>query len=691
MSFQELELKADYDSEEDDILNDFYIPVLARSKRYYRLAGFFSSSALAVAAKGIAAFIQNGGTMQLIVGATLQKTDVEAIRLGHENPEKILSEMMLRHLDDIYEELIRDHVKALAWLVAKNQLEIKVAIVVDEAGYPLDQDTAMKMGIFHQKVGILEDAEGNIISFSGSINESATSWENNIEEFKVFRSWIDGEKDHLLSDKFKFEKYWFGKTSRVKVMDVPSAVRERLIQIAPSDISELKLERFYRKPLLRDYQVRAISLWMENGKKGIFEMATGTGKTYAAIGCIIELLKDEEKLFVVIACPFTHLIKQWRDNLAKFGLSGYEVFGAFVGWEDRLANVVFDFNSGLHNTLIVITTHDTFANDKFIKIIEKVKSRCLLIVDEVHGIGSPERRKGLLDKYQFRLGLSATPIRWFDEEGTSLIFDFFNKVVFDFPLQQAIEKGFLCKYEYRPFLVELSSDEFEEYRKLTKKISTEYARAKNDEEKNELFKLYCILRHRVIVNASMKYTVLNKILDELEDIRHCLIYCSPQQIDTVQEILNKRGIIQHKFTAEEDVKERKILLDSFAKGVYRVLVAMKCLDEGVDVPSTRIAVMMASSTNPREFIQRRGRILRPFGGKEKAIIYDIIVVPDLSGRIDPALFDLEAKILQSEIRRYVEFANSAINCGEAYLKILDLASKYHIILENRYGDSQITS
>ena len=687
MSFQELELKPDYDSEEDDILNDFYIPVLSRSKRYYRLAGFFSSSALAVAAKGIAPFIQNGGTMKLIVGATLHKSDVEAIKLGHENPEKILSEIMLKHLEDIYEELIRDHVRALAWLVARNQLEIKVAIVVDEAGYPLDQDAAMKTGIFHQKVGILEDSEGNIISFSGSINESAMSWESNIEEFKVFRSWIDGEKDHLIADKSKFEKYWFGKTNRVKIIDVPSAVRERLIRIAPSDISELKLERFYRKPLLRDYQVRAISLWMENGKKGIFEMATGTGKTYAAIGCIMELLKDEKRLFVVIACPFTHLIKQWKDNLAKFGLSGYEVFGALIGWEDRLANVVFDFNSRLHDNVIVITTHDTFANDKFIRIVEKVKSKCLLIVDEVHGIGSPERRKGLLDKYQFRLGLSATPIRWFDEEGTSLIFNFFNKVVFDFPLQQAIEKGFLCRYEYRPFLVELTSDEFEDYRKLTKKISAEYAKAKNDEEKKELFKLYCILRHRVIVNASMKYTALNKILDELEDVKHCLIYCSPQQIDMVQEILNKKGIIQHKFTAEEDVKERKILLDSFAKGVYKVLVAMKCLDEGVDLPSTRIAVMMASSTNPREFIQRRGRILRPFSGKEKAIIYDIIVVPDLSGRIDPALFDLEAKILQSEIRRYVEFANSAINCGEAYLKILDLAIKYHIRLDDRYGDS----
>ena len=309
MSFQELELKSDYDSEEDDILNDFYIPVLARSKRYYRLAGFFSSSALAVAAKGIAPFIQNGGIMRLIVGATLQKSDVEAIKLGHEDPEKILSETMIRSLNDIYEELIRDHVRALAWLVARNQLEIKVAIVVDGAGYPLDYNTAMKTGIFHQKVGILEDSEGNVISFSGSINETATSWENNIEEFKVFRSWIDGEKDHLIADKSKFEKYWYGKTKRVKVIDIPSAVREHLIRMAPDDI------------------------------KGIFEMATGTGKTYTAIGCILELIKTEKRLFVVIACPFKHLIRQWKDNLMKFGLSGHEVYGSVTGWEDKLANL----------------------------------------------------------------------------------------------------------------------------------------------------------------------------------------------------------------------------------------------------------------------------------------------------------------------------------------------------------------
>lgn len=681
MSFLDLELKSDYDSEDDDILNDFYISVLAKARKYDRLAGFFSSSALAVAARGIASFIENGGSMRLIVGAALQKSDVEAIKMGKEQPEKVLSEVMLRNLKEVYDELIRDHVRALAWLVARNQLEIKVAVVVDKNGDPVDQDTAMKSGIFHQKVGILEDAEGNTISFSGSVNETATAWEENIEEFKVFRSWIEGEMCHLMSDKSKFEKYWHGKTSRVRIMDVPSAVREQLIKLAPSDIRELKLERFQKKPKLRDYQVEAISRWLENGGKGIFEMATGTGKTYAAIGCIDELLKREHRLFVVISCPFKHLIKQWKDNLVKFGYSGLEVFGSSVGWEDRLANVVFDFNNKLLDVLIVITTHNTFSSKKFRSIIENISAKCFLIADEVHGLGAPKRRHGLMDKYMFRLGLSATPTRWFDEEGTAVILNFFDKVVFEFPLKQAIEKGFLCKYVYYPYFVELTSDELEEYRRLTKKIAEQYHGTKDELKKNELFKLFCILRHRVIVNASMKYVVLNKILGDLEELSHCLIYCSPQQIESVQEILNRRGIIQHKFTAMENVKERSILLDSFAKGIYKVLVAMKCLDEGVDVPATKTAIIMASSTNPREFIQRRGRILRLHKGKNEAVIYDIIVVPDLAGQIDPLFYDLEAKIMQSEIRRYVEFAMSAINCGEAYAKIIDLASKYHILLE----------
>ena len=288
-----------------------------------------------------------------------------------------------------------------------------------------------------------------------------------------------------------------------------------------------------------------------------------------------------------------------------------------------------------------------------------------------------------LDNYEFRLGLSATPSRWFDDEGTKTLMAYFNKVVYKFPLEKAIEKGFLTKYEYFPRFVELDAEEFEEYQKITKKIIIQYQNEKNQAKKNELLNLYCILRQRIIVNASEKFVALNQILDETKNLNHCLVYCSPQQIMEIQNILNKRGILQHKFTCEENLSERKELLESFDKGNYRVLVAMKCLDEGVDVPSTQMAILMASSTNPREFIQRRGRILRLYPGKTISTIHDIVVVPTLSEKVDPDFLEMEAKIMSKEISRYIEFAHSATNSGSAYATIAPIASKYHITLEDK--------
>lgn len=680
-SFLDLDIRSNYDSENHDMLNEFYIPVLTEARKYDRLAGFFSSSALAVAARGISEFIINNGHMRLLVGARLYEADVRAIKEGKENPEKLISEMMLDDLQNFENELIRDYVRALGWLVAKKYLDIKVALVIDNDGMPLDYETSIKRGVFHQKVGILEDNDGNLISFSGSINESATAWENNIEEFKVFRSWIDGEIQHLASDKSKFERYWSGDTNRLRIMDVPNAVQNRLIELAPNDLRSLKLSQRGRRPVLRDYQRNAIAAWIENSGKGILEMATATGKTYTAIGCLDELLKKYPEMMVVITCPFIHLIKQWKDNLNVFGLSCIEAFGSSETWENRLTNSIFDLNNGIMDTLIVVTTHDTFSSEKFIKAMNSVTRNAILIADEVHGIGSPGRRKGLMNTYRFRLGLSATPTRWFDEEGTKILYDFFKKTVFEFSLDQAIKSGYLSPYQYEPYIVELSSDEMIEYRKMTRKIAHEYSKAKGDARKNELFELFCILRQKIVTNAKRKFQTFEKILDSIEDIKHCLIYCSPEQIQIVQNMLNNRGIIQHKFTAEENAKERKLLLDDFDRGTYRALVAMKCLDEGVDVPSTRMAIILASSGNPREFIQRRGRILRLHEGKDKAIIHDIIVVPTEDETIDPEYYDLEQTIMKREIRRYVEFAKSALNSGLAYDRIQKYASKYRVRLE----------
>jgi len=691
VGFLDLELKPYYDSESDDILRQFYIPVLSRARTYYRLAGFFSSDALAVAAKGMSVFIRNQGNMKLIVGARLQKHDVEAIREGKEDPEKVISEMMLEDLKQIEDEIVRDHVRALAWLVAKNQLDLKVAIVIDKYGLPMDYETAVKRGIFHQKVGVFEDEAGNLISFSGSVNESAAAWEDNIEEFKVFRSWVNAELSYLASDKDKFEKYWNGQTERLRVVDVPTAVRERLVELAPQNIESLKIDRVYERPKLRDYQDEAVTKWLENSNRGIFEMATATGKTYAALECLRRILDREKRLVAVIACPYNHLIVQWTREIERFGISCDELVADSSNprWKDELTDQLMDIRNGIREKLIVLTTHATFSTDDFMMIIEKVVGKLCLIVDEVHGIGAPERKRGLIDNYEFRLGLSATPKRWFDFEGTEELFDFFGDVVFEFNLRQAIEKGILSPYEYKPYFTELTAEEMEDYEKETARIAKAYYASKDQREKEELFSLLCFKRQNIIKNAANKYNVLADILADLSEIRYCLIYCTPRQIDRIQDILNEKGIIQHRFTQNEGLRpekkyggisERQFLLQKFAEGNYQALVSMKCLDEGVDIPPARTAIMMENSGNPREYIQRRGRILRTSPEKKKATIFDIIVVPTFYLTADVESVELEKKIMAKELKRYKEFAHTASNTVECLKKIEWIEDKYGIIV-----------
>ena len=704
MTLRDLHIKKFYDSDLDDILNSFYIPGLSVSTKYQRLAGFFSSSSLAIAARGIAGLIANKGKMELICGAKLKKEDVEAILEGSRKPIDVIERSVLedlQNLENLYDELVSNHVKALGWMVANKLLEIKVAIVKDSNKRPVDYIELIQSGIFHQKVGILQDGEGNKISFSGSDNESAAAWRANIEEFKVFCSWEDAEKRYLEADFGKFCKFWHGKAKRVEVLDVPNAVRKKLIEIAPNNIETLILDeklikkRKKKKEIeLWNHQIEGIEKWLRNGKRCIFEMATGTGKTFAALGCLKKLIAEEKKLVTVIACPYNHIINQWQNDVNEFGIDIDSVVADSSNpkWKDQLIDCIRDINNDVRSKLITFTTHDTFYSQDFINIIESCKGKLFLIGDEVHGMGSEERKKGFTEEYQFRLGLSATPSRWFDPAGTRELLSYFNirksNDIFSFPLRKAIKtvnpatgKTYLTPYEYKPYFVELTEEELEEYERQTKKIARAYYACRDKKEKWNYFQLLCIKRQEIIKNAINKYEILKVILDDIDELVHCLIYCSPEQIDTVQEILNGKGIIQHRFTQKEKItpdekysgiSERDYLLKKFAEGSYQALVAMRCLDEGIDIPQAKIGVILASTGNPRQYIQRRGRLLRQFPGKEKAVIYDIIVLPLLGKGVVDELLDLERKILAKEFERYGEFAEASTNYIECVKKIHEI-------------------
>jgi superfamily II DNA or RNA helicase len=698
MNLRDLPFKNAYDSDTDNALIDFYIPALANSVLYDRLTGFFSSTTLAAAAKGIVGLVKNGGSIRLITGAVFQEQDIKAIKDAINTPEKIIEQSMLEALDSLEEGFVKDHVRALGWLVAKGKLKIKIAIVLDNQGFPIDIKGLAQKGIFHQKVGILKDAEGNKISFSGSDNESANGWHRNIEEFKVFRSWVEAEKQYFDADYLKFQKFWYGTAIRTRIIEIPKAIEDQLIKIAPNSIEELNLEKWEQSisspgVRLRDYQKKAVENWLDAGKKGILEMATGTGKTFTALSCVDQLAKTERKLITVISSPYVHLSEQWLKEATKFGIEGTKIVAdsSQNKWKDKLVDSLLDVENGVNENLTIFTTHATFSSNDFITIIQESKKRTpsqkiLLIADEVHGIGALQRREGLIDDYDFRLGLSATPKRWFDDKGTEKIFDYFGDTVFEFSLKAAIDAGFLVSYIYLPHFTFLTEEELEKYEAETRKISKAYYCSKNENEKDEIYTLLLIKRQKIIRNAANKIDVFEKILDKIQPVKHCLIYCSPQQIRQVQELLNKKNVIQHKFTEIEGThaedrfggkSERDYLIEQFSIGTFHALVSMKCLDEGVDVPPARVAIILDNSGNPREYIQRRGRVLRKYPGKERAIIHDIVVEPTLKSSTPQELGDIERKIISKELMRYRDFASSAENAEQC----LEIMKK----VESMYG------
>lgn len=703
--FDCLEIKSSYDSDDDDILQDFYNPVLANSIEYRRLAGFFTSSALAVAARGIKGLLKNDGNMKLIAGAMLKKEDIEAIKKGIKEPEELINQAAIKDLNSIEEVFVKNHVMALGWLIAKQKLDVRIAIVEDENGVPLDAESTLLNGIFHQKVGIFTDRDGRNISFSGSVNETANAWLRNIEEFKVFRDWIDAEHEHYLSDEKKFEKYWNGNSQRVKTIEASTAIKEKLIQMAPNHIESLELDKWYThkheakaKIVLFGHQKKAVESWINNGMRGIFEMATGTGKTFAALGCLLSVEKAYKKLVVIITCPYQHLVQQWKREIEKFGINSDIIIAdsSNLTWKDDLADYLVDVSLGYKENIIILTTHRTFSSNTFMDLMKASKDNSnfniFIIADEVHGLGAEKNRNSLINEYNFRLGLSATPKRWFDIIGTEAIYNYFNDVVFEFNLKDAINtinpitnRTYLAPYRYIPKFISFSDTELEDYRVQTEKIVRIYRKAKTEMERNEILERLYFKRANIIKNAVNKYQVLEDFLNkDPSRIKWSIIYCTPQQIDKVMDILNMCGIISHRFTMEENptpdnkysgLSERDFILKKFAEGKYQVLVAMKCLDEGVDVPPARIAFLMASSGNPREYIQRIGRVIRRYEGKSEATIYDVIVAPSLSF-LPEQLKEIERTIFEKEIQRYEEIAQMAINNAEALSRVYEIKHNY---------------
>jgi len=700
--FRELHLETGYDSDSDDIIDDFYIPVLSRTVYYDRLSGFFRSSSFAISAKGLDRLIENKGKMRIICSPMMDEKDVEILRNYSDDPVKFneyVSKCLDNKLDsDFFDS---DYTEALGWMLAKDLLEIRIVVMKKYNGDMMTAEEIDDSGIFHSKVGIFKDEEGQIITFSGSINETISGWTTNIEEFKVFCSWWDGQQ-YYKDDQKKFEKYWnVGKHIRSETLKLPDAIKQSWIKTVPSDYQQLRIFKKKKKFKLRKYQKDAISNWVDNGYKGIFNMATGTGKTLTSILAAKDLIsKCDQKVVLIVAVPFQHLIKNpWYPSLREHLLQDaekdviIEAFGDSKKWNSIGIQYLPDYYVGIINSVTFITTYDTLFTEKFTDLVDRFKGKRLLIADEVHNAGADIYRTGLRSEYDYRLGLSATPGRYLDDEGTSYLFDYFDKEVYTFSLEEAMttinpDTGltFLTPYKYHPIFVSLTDDELQKYAEKTRRISMAIPDP-DSPTPYELERYHKLLveRSRIIKNANEKLEKFITLIPEFKEqgiFDHCLVYCSDgkdtedRTLKTIQRVireLNANGVSNNRFTSEEDIDQRTVILDDFSSGNVSTLVAIKCLDEGVDVPATRNAIIMASTGNPREYIQRRGRILRRFKGKDYAELYDFVVVP----RNNNATKD-EKQILLSEYKRYKEFSDLSMNRKENELIITKLLDKYQI-------------
>ncbi|MBI9010938.1 MAG: DEAD/DEAH box helicase family protein [Clostridiales bacterium] len=677
----ELELKFKYRSDSDHLIDDFYTPVLKNSSLYCRAVGYFTSSSLALAAQGMSNFINRNGEIRIVASPKLNREDIEAINLGEKSKEQIIEDILLKELVWTENDIVNYRLKVLAWLIANRKLEIRIAVF----------DDINANGFYHEKIGYFEDDNRNRVGFIGSSNETHGGLFNNFESIQVFNSKNDFEVDRINDLVYDFDRLWSNDTNKLRIMKFDK-ISEKLLEFYDADLDpidiESKLIDFDNDNLinipseykLRPYQYDAIQSWVDNNYHGLFSMATGTGKTITALSSIVRLRKEiNENLLVIISCPYIHLVDQWFDDAILFG---FKPIIAYTGqkWVPKLKRDLRNLKIKDSRTTCLIVCNATFETERMQRILDSYYGKVLFVIDEAHNFGSENKLALLNVDYEYRLALSATPERHFDEEGTQKLFDYFGGIVYEFTLEEAIKKGYLTNYYYYPLEVSLTDDEYEKYSELSLQISRLLG-SKDDSMKkkikdNPILQSKLIERARILALADNKIELLRSEIKVQKDTYYNLVYCGSgaskinveqeRQIDKVCRVLgNELEMSIHKFTSDEDRKLRKEIIDRYKTGDdLQAIVAIKCLDEGVNIPQIEKAYIMASSTNYREFVQRRGRVLRTAPNKKFAYIYDFITLPKPISELNNMSsenFNVEKQIVKRELARIKEFAKLAVN------------------------------
>lgn len=688
------------------VLRDSFLRVaISRAVTYRRAAGFFSSSVFSVVPEEIRAFFERGGTVELVCSPVLSSADITAIAEGLYRPERwhgVPASRIVTRLDNDWPADL------LSWSIATRRLHMKVAVV---QGSP-------PRALYHEKFGLFVACDGRIEGFEGSANESANGYVANFERLRILSSARTSDQAELRLLVEEFESLWLNRTHRLDVVDIHEALSNGIL--TPRDTDEMErsedqkpvpalrtepeILRLPSRLRLREHQVQAVDAWFDNGGRGVLEMATGTGKTITALAAMSRVRESVAgPLVIIIVAPFLSLVDQWERVARDFGLRPINCSGDSSTWQGLVNSAIYLVNAGQRNVLSVVTTNATFAGSRFQEAVQRIEARTVLIADEVHNLGARHLRSTLPERITLRLGLSATPDRWMDPEGTTAVHDYFGGSVFRFGLREALDAvpPLLTPYSYFPVIVEFDDDEADEYLRLTRLLAR-YSRDPEAETLSPEALSLLLRRSRLIGSARRKIPALVESIRPFRESRYNLVYCGDgrsdleafrgtseteseaallRQVDAVARVLG-RDLHMHvaRYTSETAAPDRARILEGFEGGRMQALIAIRCLDEGVDVPATRRAFILASSTNPRQFVQRRGRVLRVADGKDRAEIFDFLVAPPVDAFSEGSPeFSVVRNLLRRELGRVVEFARLALNGPQATFRVEPLLVRYGLL------------
>tara|TARA_A200000159_G_scaffold164892_1_gene197115 strand:- start:7413 stop:9515 length:2103 start_codon:yes stop_codon:yes gene_type:complete len=669
MSLSSLQLKEEYRTGESNLVNDFYLPCLEQSYLYQRSVGYFSSTVFLLIGPEIIKFAKNGGKIQLICSPSLSVSDIQALERGYSDGKEWVSDELLCSIDTLFrDDRLIKNTEALATLIKLNVIEVKLAFRKNS------------VGIYHEKLGILSGIDEKV-SFKGSVNETWSGWHErgNYESLDIFCSWIEGRDERQVSRHTRyFERLWNNKIEELEVISFPNVAKSRLEERALNSIEDIDVDSLTdyfsignqheksktaksqneRKPL--PHQLEALEGWQRQGCRGILEHATGSGKTFTALTALKSHLADDGVAIVIVPDRLLH--RQWADEI-KEEILDVTILKAGDGhnrWKKGKSLQYFTMPGEGLGRRIVLVTMGTACKPEFLNSISGGE-HIMVVVDEVHEIGSRENSKALTIDAGKKLGLSATPIRYSDPIGTQKIFDYFGSIVQPpFTLVDAIESGRLVEYEYLPQAIRFTAEESEKWEEATKEISREFARSKRDESGAPIpspkLQNMLIQRARIAKKAEAKIPYAVKtVVENYSEGESWLIYCEDQyQLSEVMEGLKLKGLSPCEYHTNMEGDSGASL--EWFKKFGGIMVSIRCLDQGVDIPKISHAIILASSQNPRQFIQRRGRVLRTCPGKYKAVIYDAVMVP-VCLESEPG----QLSLLKSELQRSIQFSKTAMN------------------------------